>query len=91
MTATETSYAAGRQICDADSHLMELPDWLTDYADPDIRDRIRPLELGGAGTLAKEAVEPRRGSPGRRVRRPEARSGAADEEGLACPRRLRSG
>ncbi len=57
MTATETSYAAGRQICDADSHLMELPDWLTDYADPGIRDRIRPLQLGGAGALAKEAVE----------------------------------
>jgi uncharacterized protein len=49
-------YAEGRAFCDADSHLMELPDWLGSYADPDVRDRIRPLHLGGAGRLAEEAV-----------------------------------
>jgi predicted TIM-barrel fold metal-dependent hydrolase len=42
---------------DADSHLMELPGWLESYADPGIRDRIRPLALGGAGALAESAVE----------------------------------
>lgn len=56
MSASHTTYAAGRTICDADSHLMELPDWLPAYADPDIRDRMRPLYLGGAGALADEAV-----------------------------------
>jgi predicted TIM-barrel fold metal-dependent hydrolase len=49
-------YAEGRVVYDADSHLMELTDWLAPYADPDIRDRIRPLHLGGAGALAERAV-----------------------------------
>src|SRR5689334_24127220 len=58
------TYASGQRILDADSHLMELPGWLADYADPDVRDRIRPLHLGGAGRLADDAVaraEARRG------------------------------
>ena len=49
-------YAEGRTFYDADSHIMELPDWIETYADPGIRDRIRPLQLGGAGALADEAV-----------------------------------
>ncbi len=60
-------YAEGRTFYDADSHLMELSDWLTSYADPDVRDKIRPLYLGGAGKLADEAVrqaEARRGDVG---------------------------
>jgi predicted TIM-barrel fold metal-dependent hydrolase len=51
-----STYAGDRTICDADSHIMELPDWLPSYADPSIRDRIRPLYLGGAGKLASDAV-----------------------------------
>jgi predicted TIM-barrel fold metal-dependent hydrolase len=61
MTAT---YATGRRYLDADSHLMELPGWLDQYADPAIRERIRPLRLGGAGRLADDAIraaEARRG------------------------------
>ena len=57
-------YAEGRTYYDADSHLMELGGWLAQYADPDVRERIRPLHLGGAGALADEAVraaEHRRG------------------------------
>jgi len=50
------AYATRPQILDADSHLMELPGWLDQYADRDIRDRIRPLYLGGAGALAEDAV-----------------------------------
>ena len=50
------AYVEGRTVYDADSHLMELPDWLESYADPDIRDRLRPLYLGGAGALADKAV-----------------------------------
>ncbi|HEY2814944.1 MAG TPA: amidohydrolase family protein [Acidimicrobiales bacterium] len=49
-------YAEGRVYYDADSHLMETSDWLVAYADPDMRDRIRPLYLGGAGKLADAAV-----------------------------------
>jgi hypothetical protein len=49
-------YAEGRAYYDADSHLMETSDWLVQYAEPDIRDRIRPLNLGGAGKLADAAV-----------------------------------
>jgi uncharacterized protein len=64
MAITTETYAGERRICDADSHLMELPDWLPSYADPGIRDRIRPLYLRGAGKLAEDAVrkaEARRG------------------------------
>jgi len=50
-------YAQGRVFYDADSHVMETSEWLVAYADPDIRDRIRPLYLGGAGALADEAVQ----------------------------------
>jgi predicted TIM-barrel fold metal-dependent hydrolase len=60
------TYATGRRYLDADSHLMELPGWLESYADPDVRTRIRPLALGGAGAMADAAVadaERRRGDP----------------------------
>jgi predicted TIM-barrel fold metal-dependent hydrolase len=50
------TYAAGRLYYDADSHVMELPHWLEEYADADTRRRIRPLRLGGAGKLAAQAV-----------------------------------
>ena len=50
------AYAEGRVYYDADSHLMETSDWLTTYADPDVRDLLAPLQLGGAGRFAKEAV-----------------------------------
>src|SRR4051812_45576823 len=49
-------YAEGRRYYDADSHLMETEDWLEAYADPDVRPRLRPLQLGGAGRFAAEAV-----------------------------------
>jgi predicted TIM-barrel fold metal-dependent hydrolase len=52
---------------DADSHLMELPGWLESYADPGIRDRLRPLALGRAGALAEDAIakaQLRRGNVG---------------------------
>ena len=39
-------YASGRTYYDADSHPMELSDWLVGYADPGLRPRIRPLALG---------------------------------------------
>jgi predicted TIM-barrel fold metal-dependent hydrolase len=36
-------YAEGRTFHDADSHVMETPDWLVPYADPPVRERMRPL------------------------------------------------
>lgn len=60
-------YAKGRTFYDADSHVMELGNWLAKYADPGVRARIRPLHLGGAGKLAEQAVadaELRRDDPG---------------------------
>jgi hypothetical protein len=50
-------YAHGRTYYDADSHLMELSEWLPHYADAAIRDRIRPLYLGGAGAAAAQLIE----------------------------------
>ena len=49
-------YAQGRTYYDADSHLMELSEWLPKYADPGVRERIRPLYLGGAGARATELI-----------------------------------
>ena len=51
------SYAGDRAILDADSHIMELPGWLEEYADPADRDAIRPLYLGAAGAAADKAIE----------------------------------
>src|SRR5579885_2557994 len=50
------AYANGRTYLDADSHIMELHDWLASHADPAVRERIGRLRLGGAGRLAEEAV-----------------------------------
>jgi predicted TIM-barrel fold metal-dependent hydrolase len=49
-------YAEGRTYYDADSHIMELDDWLTAYVEPELRDRFGGLYLGAAGKLAEDAV-----------------------------------
>ena len=43
-------------IFDADSHLMETPDWLGAFADPSVRERLAPLGLEGAGAGAGELM-----------------------------------
>jgi len=63
-------YAEGRTYYDADSHLMELPDWLGGYLAEEMKDRIGPLQLGGAGRMAEAAVrqaESRRSDPAARA------------------------
>jgi uncharacterized protein len=50
------TYADGLAVYDADSHLMELPGWLEEHAEPSERELLRPLHLGAAGALADEAV-----------------------------------
>jgi hypothetical protein len=36
-------------IFDADSHVMEVEDWLAGYAEPDVRERLGSLGLEKAG------------------------------------------
>jgi predicted TIM-barrel fold metal-dependent hydrolase len=43
-------------IFDADSHLMETPDWLPDFAPVALRDRLAGLGLEGAGAGASELM-----------------------------------
>lgn len=51
------SYADGRKCYDADSHLMETVDWLSDYADPSIRDDLPSFSpQGGSESDAGRAI-----------------------------------
>ncbi len=45
-----------RPFYDADSHIMELPDFLRDHADPGIRDQIPPVSYS-ASLVTDEEVE----------------------------------
>jgi len=61
-----TTYANGRRLFDADSHLMETVDWLTEYATPAQRGLVRPLatQAGGANIIALiDAAAKRRADP----------------------------
>jgi len=42
-------YAGERIIVDADSHVMETAAFLTDHADPDVRDRLPSMTGGRTG------------------------------------------
>ena len=42
-TLGQTPYAHGRVFHDADAHIVETPDWLVPFADPGVRERLRPL------------------------------------------------
>ena len=43
-------------IFDADSHLMETPDWLGEFADESVRSQLAPLGLEGAGAGAADLM-----------------------------------
>ncbi len=45
-----------RPFYDADSHIMELPNFLIDYADPNVRDRLRPVSYE-ASLVTDEEVD----------------------------------
>src|SRR5262249_4249310 len=68
-------YAEGRVYHDADSHVMETPDWLLPYADPHVRDRMRPLFVSTVKPGEERAIEELRV----RFRDPERRSRAEAE------------
>jgi uncharacterized protein len=55
------SYAGDRIIYDADSHLMELPDYLTAYADPSVRDRMPRIGESATGMFDPGEHAGRRG------------------------------
>jgi uncharacterized protein len=60
------AYAQGRTYYDADSHIMELPDFLAQYADADMRERLPPIKIPQTGKLANlvdEAARARAHSP----------------------------
>lgn len=45
-------YAQGRTYYDADSHIMELPDFLAEHADPQMSAHLPPINVPRAGKLA---------------------------------------
>jgi predicted TIM-barrel fold metal-dependent hydrolase len=47
-------YAEGRTYHDADSHVMETPDWLFAFADPELRPRLSLLQLQGVPESKRE-------------------------------------
>jgi predicted TIM-barrel fold metal-dependent hydrolase len=62
------SLTIGRTLLDADSHLMELPDFLVSHADPELRDRMPRIKVDAPrlqGGL--EEAQRRGGQPPERV------------------------
>ena len=47
------SYANSRVIFDADSHIMERPDFLRDFAESAIRDKLEPIMGGNQGKTSR--------------------------------------
>ena len=50
------TYAGDRILYDADTHIMELPDFLRKFADPDIREEL-PLVSYGRSIVTDEEVD----------------------------------
>ena len=63
------AYAEGRTYYDADSHIMELPDFLQQFADPAQRGRMPPITGvgGGRSALGLEDAAKHRGHDEQRV------------------------
>jgi predicted TIM-barrel fold metal-dependent hydrolase len=50
-------YAQSQITCDADSHIMETPDWIERHMDPELRHKLSPLALGAAGGTTHKLIE----------------------------------
>jgi predicted TIM-barrel fold metal-dependent hydrolase len=63
------AYAEGRVFYDADSHIMELPDFLSAHADPAVRDEIPTVSVSSGGRLSVgiEQLAKTRAQPAERV------------------------
>jgi predicted TIM-barrel fold metal-dependent hydrolase len=70
------TYAAGRRILDADSHLMELPDFLDDHIDPELLPTLKRGAMNAVAPRLAPAVE------AAEQRRADAAVAAAAEERL---------
>ncbi|HEX6312383.1 MAG TPA: amidohydrolase family protein [Acidimicrobiia bacterium] len=62
-------------IHDADSHVMETPDWLVPYADPEVRPRLEPLYVSSVKPGEDDLIEQFR----KQHADPEFRARDADE------------
>src|SRR5579863_5018428 len=65
--ATKT-YVGNRQVLDADSHVMELADFLDDFVDPAFKDRLRDVTGDRLAAVLDDAVaksEARRSDAGK--------------------------
>ena len=65
------AYVEGRTVHDADSHVVETPDWLFPYADAALRTRMRPLyvsKVRPGEENAIDAIRRRRADPADRPR-----------------------
>ncbi|HKN49374.1 MAG TPA: amidohydrolase family protein [Actinomycetota bacterium] len=51
------TYAGGRAILDADSHVMELADFLDDFIDPPERDRLRRRGMDALAPVLADATQ----------------------------------
>jgi len=51
------AYAGARLTHDADSHIVETPDWLEPYADPDIRERMQPIYVKTVRPGEEDTIE----------------------------------
>src|SRR5262250_3287011 len=60
---TPVTYAQGRVINDADSHVMETREWLDPYMDGDLKAKLRPLYGREPGRIDKllDQAKARRG------------------------------
>ena len=54
------TYAQGRTCYDADSHIMELPDFLAEHADADMREALPRIKVPRVGKLANLVDEAER-------------------------------
>jgi predicted TIM-barrel fold metal-dependent hydrolase len=68
-------YAEGREIHDADAHIVETPDWFSHYADDDVRDRLAPLYVSTVAPGEDDLIDHYR----KRHADPEFRAHDADE------------
>jgi predicted TIM-barrel fold metal-dependent hydrolase len=50
-------YVEGSTIHDADSHVVETPDWFVPFADPEIRDRVAPLYVSSVKPGEEDFIE----------------------------------
>ena len=47
------TYAHRKDIYDADTHMMERPDWIVEFAEKEIKNQLEPFVEGDKGTLTR--------------------------------------